>query len=76
MGMLKFNVDGGKLGPVGIGGVLRDNNGVIICMFSKSVRVRSSNEAEVLAILEAQRIFSRSFQDHLIMESDSSNGIS
>eukprot|EP00268_Persea_americana_P021089 TRINITY_DN21101_c0_g1_i1.p1 TRINITY_DN21101_c0_g1~~TRINITY_DN21101_c0_g1_i1.p1 ORF type:complete len:199 (+),score=31.91 TRINITY_DN21101_c0_g1_i1:157-753(+) len=79
MGMLKFNVDGaarGKPGPAGIGGVLCDDKGVILCLFSKSVGVRDSNEAEVLAILEALRILSSSFQGCLIVESDSSNGIS
>ena len=38
--------------------------------------MRDSNEAEVLAILEALKIFSRSFKGRLIVESDSSNGIS
>ena len=51
----------GKPGPTGAGGVLRNDKGVILSMFSKSVAVRDSNEAEVLAILEALRIFSRSF---------------
>eukprot|EP00268_Persea_americana_P015340 TRINITY_DN17040_c1_g3_i1.p1 TRINITY_DN17040_c1_g3~~TRINITY_DN17040_c1_g3_i1.p1 ORF type:complete len:124 (+),score=24.39 TRINITY_DN17040_c1_g3_i1:31-372(+) len=79
MGMLKFNVDGaarGKLGPAGIVGVLCDDKGVILCMFSKSVGVRDSNESKVWAILEALRIFSRSFQGRLIVEIDFSNAIS
>ena len=38
--------------------------------------MRDSNEAEVLAILEALKIFSCSFKGRLIVESDSSNGIS
>lgn len=45
-------------------------------MFSKNVRIRDSNEAKVLAILEAPQIFSTSFQGSLMMESDSSNAIS
>ena len=55
-GMLKLNVDGavrGKSGPAGIGGVLRNDKGEVLLMFSKSVGIRDSNEAEVLAILEA-----------------------
>lgn len=59
-GMLKFNVDGavrGKLGPAGIGGVLQDDRGVVICMSSKSIGIRDSNVAEVLAILEALRCY-------------------
>lgn len=37
--------------------------------------VKESNEAEVLAIFEALRLFSRSFQAKLIVESDSSNTV-
>lgn len=44
-------------------------------MFSKHVGVRDSNEAKVLAILEALRLLSRYFMEVLIMESDSSNAI-
>lgn len=41
------------------------------------MEIRDSNWAtEVLAILEASRIFSRSFRGSLIVESDSSNAIS
>lgn len=43
MDYLKSNVDGaacGKLGPVGIGGVLRNHNGEVLYMFSKHVGVR------------------------------------
>lgn len=49
--------------------------GVILCIFFKSIGVRDSNEAEVLIILEALRIFSPSFQDRLIVESDFSISI-
>lgn len=45
-------------------------------MFSNGIGVRDSNEAEVLAILKAMRIFSSSFQGCLIMESDSSSSMS
>lgn len=45
-------------------------------MFSKGVGVRVSNEVEVLVILEAMRIYSRSFLENSIMESDSFNAIS
>lgn len=75
---LKLNVDGvvrDKLGPAGIGGVLRDENGAL-CLFSKGVELRDSNEAEVLAILEVLRILSSSFQGSSIVESDSLNAIS
>ena len=77
-GILKFNVDGatrGKLGPAGIGGVLRNDKGEVLLMFSKSVGIRDSNEAESLAILEALRIFSTSFHGPLLVESDSTNAV-
>lgn len=45
-------------------------------MFSKRVRIRDSNKAEVLAILEVLGIFSRSFHMKLIVESDSFNAVS
>ncbi|KAK3184861.1 hypothetical protein Dsin_032147 [Dipteronia sinensis] len=46
---LKFNVDAslrGNLGPAGIGGVLRDSRGSVLCMFSQSVGNCDSNSAE------------------------------
>lgn len=48
----------GKGGPTGIRGVLRNDKGEVACFFTRGVAVRNSNEAEVLAILEALRIFS------------------
>lgn len=74
--VLKFNVDGdsrGKLGPAGISGVLHNSKGEVLLMFSKPIGIRDSNEVEVLAISEALCIFSGSFQDKLIVESNSSN---
>ncbi|KAK2639592.1 hypothetical protein Ddye_027387 [Dipteronia dyeriana] len=49
---LKFNVDGsmkGKLGPAGIGGVLRDANGKVMCLFFNFMGVTDSNSAELWA---------------------------
>lgn len=60
VGLLKFNIDGaarGKLGSVGIDGVLRDSNGLVLMLFSKHVGVMDSNESEVLPILEALHVF-------------------
>lgn len=78
MGVLKFNMDGatrGKLVLAGIGGVLRYNKGDVLLLFSKKVELKESNEAKVMAILEAFRLFISSFQAGLIIESDSSNSI-
>ncbi|KAK2635837.1 hypothetical protein Ddye_030629 [Dipteronia dyeriana] len=49
----KFNVDGsvlGKLGPAGAGGVLRDFNEKILCLFSCNLGCLDSNAAEIWAI--------------------------
>ena len=54
--VLKFNVDGssrGKPGPSGIGGVLRDMYGKVICLFSSFIGVLDSNVAELMAIKKA-----------------------
>lgn len=78
MGVLKFHVDGAassKLGPAGIGGVLRNHKGELLYMFSKNVGIKDSNEAEILAILEALRIYHRPFQYPLVVESDSMNAV-
>ena len=80
VGVLRFNVDEAakrKPGLGGIGGVLRDGGGLVLVMFSKHVGTMESNEVEVLAILEAVRIFaSSSFNSKLEVESDSLNVIS
>eukprot|EP00268_Persea_americana_P068028 TRINITY_DN9427_c0_g2_i3.p1 TRINITY_DN9427_c0_g2~~TRINITY_DN9427_c0_g2_i3.p1 ORF type:complete len:109 (+),score=10.84 TRINITY_DN9427_c0_g2_i3:826-1152(+) len=60
---------------LGIGGVLRNSRGEVLFMFSKFVGVCDSNEALVLAILEALRYFSRFFNGVLVVESDSSNAV-
>lgn len=60
-GVFKLNVDGaskGKLGPLCAGGVLRNSKGKVLLMFFKSRGIQESNETEVLAILEAIRLFS------------------
>lgn len=56
--VLKFNVKGcmGKSGPVAFGRVLHNIKGEVL-------RIRNSNEAKVLAILEALRTF---LQPHFV----------
>ncbi|KAK2654188.1 hypothetical protein Ddye_014044 [Dipteronia dyeriana] len=49
----KFNVDGSVLGkprPTGAGGVLREFNGKILCLFSYHLGILDSNAAEIWAI--------------------------
>ncbi|XVF07574.1 hypothetical protein REPUB_Repub06bG0151200 [Reevesia pubescens] len=80
-GFLKFNVDGsivGKPRPAGIGIVLRSNNGEFLLVFSRSIDVQDSNDAEFLTILEAFLIFAGSKWcsiGGLIVESDSLNAV-
>lgn len=45
-------VDRRRPGPQGIAGVILNEEGEVLCMFSKHVGVKYSNEAVVLAILE------------------------
>ncbi|KAK1584045.1 hypothetical protein Q3G72_029398 [Acer saccharum] len=55
-GFLKFNVDGssrGNPGPSGIGGILRNSVGDVLCMFSSVIDDGSSVAAELAAILQA-----------------------
>lgn len=58
---------------VGIGGVLYNNKGDVLYIFSKHMGVCVSNEAEVLSILDALRCFSRLLHGDLIVEIDHSN---
>ncbi|KAK3219249.1 hypothetical protein Dsin_013219 [Dipteronia sinensis] len=59
---LKFNVDGsvrGNLGPAGIGGVLRDSRGKVLCLFSLFMGSYGSNLTELLAIKKRAVFVSR-----------------
>ncbi|GJT03943.1 reverse transcriptase [Tanacetum coccineum] len=49
-GALKFNVDGSAMGKpsvAGIGGLLRNTDGVVLAIFSMSLGILDSNVAEV-----------------------------
>lgn len=46
----------GKPGLVGIRGVLKNHKGEVIYLFFKHVGIKDSNEADVMAILEALHI--------------------
>lgn len=45
----------------------------VLIAFSKPIPMKDSNESKVLVILKAMRTHSGSFQDRLIIESDSSD---
>lgn len=51
-----------------INGVLRNYKDQILLKFSRSTGVKYSNEAGTLAILQALRMYMRSFQELLIVE--------
>ncbi|TXG46574.1 hypothetical protein EZV62_027928 [Acer yangbiense] len=81
-GSLVFNVDGASLGnpgPSGVGGILRDKDGITLCMFSPSIGFGSADAAEVAAILQGCQLCS---SDHcpttcsVIIESDSKRAVS
>ena len=59
LGYLKFNVDGsakGKPGPAGMGGVLRNSYGKVLCLFSVHLGTLDSNIAELFAIKKATEL--------------------
>ena len=60
---LKFNVDGsayGNPGPAGCGGILHNERGRILALFSSSLGILDPNIAEVMAIKMALGMFVRS----------------
>jgi ribonuclease HI len=77
--VLKWNVDRsspGKPGPAGIGGVLRDHNGLLLRLFSIPVGIKDSNEAELLAVVKALELSTLKedmFGKEVVVESDSRN---
>ncbi|XVF74827.1 hypothetical protein PTKIN_Ptkin13bG0142100 [Pterospermum kingtungense] len=59
-GFVKFNVDGssiGKPGLAGIGGILRDHEGMELIRFSKHIGIHDSNEAELMAVRGTMSMF-------------------
>lgn len=77
-GILKFNVNSaarGKLEPTSIVGVLRSDKRAMLIKFSKSMAIKNSNKAKVMAILKALRMLDDVYNVKLVMKSDSSNAI-
>ncbi|KAK1583559.1 hypothetical protein Q3G72_024995 [Acer saccharum] len=78
-GFLKFNVDGssrGNPGPSGIGGILRNSVGDVLCMFSSVIDDGSSVAAELVAILQACKCCMCPTDLSVIIESDSRSAVS
>ncbi|KAL4385238.1 hypothetical protein GQ457_15G008200 [Hibiscus cannabinus] len=76
LGFLKLNVDGAcdRTSNCGVGGVLRNHQGVILLEFSRNIGTGSSLLAEILAIKFAVDYFINSewsSKSRLIIESDS-----
>ncbi|EOY07562.1 Uncharacterized protein TCM_021964 [Theobroma cacao] len=80
-GEMKYNVDGaapGCPGKVGIGGIMRDEEGNTKIVFSKAIGVEDASVAEVRAVREAFLTFAGSklvATYSLIIESDSKNAV-
>ncbi|KAK3226200.1 hypothetical protein Dsin_006062 [Dipteronia sinensis] len=78
----KFNVDGSSRsnsGPIGIGGVLRDSKGLVMCLFTQSVGIMNSNSVVILAIKRALELCFTKLNLHnrdIIISSDSRSTIS
>jgi len=69
----------GKPGPSGIGGVLRNHDGILLGIFSLSVGILDSNVAELRAVVKAIELSASNcflHHKHIIIESDSANVIS
>ena len=62
--------------PAGLCGVLHNHDSLTLLSFSSYIGVKDSNEAEILAIHEALKLYKVSFNHPLIVESDSLNAIS
>ncbi|GKB01454.1 retrovirus-related pol polyprotein from transposon TNT 1-94 [Tanacetum coccineum] len=78
-GALKFNADGSAKGKPGIGGLLRNSEGVVVALFSILVGVMDSNVAEVLAIKEACKMLNKKVEFNsvkIVIKSDSLNAVS
>ncbi|KAK3197913.1 hypothetical protein Dsin_021328 [Dipteronia sinensis] len=59
MDTFKFNVDGstkGSSGQSGMGGVLRDSSGRVICLFSSYLGIHDANTIEILVVRKACEI--------------------
>lgn len=68
---MKFNVYGsarGKLGAAGIGGALKDDKDNVLCLFSSPIGIKESNEAELLAIWKALKLFKDSEWNNRVQE--------
>ncbi|KAK2652397.1 hypothetical protein Ddye_012253 [Dipteronia dyeriana] len=79
---LKFNVDGsarGKTSPAGIGGVLRDSSGKILCVFFHFIGIEDSNSTDIIAIHRANELcasMSEFVGKAIVMASDSKTTVS
>lgn len=60
---------------MGIDGVLRNIDGIVLATFFKNVVIVESNEGEVLTIFEAPCIFIPNYIEELVVESDSMNAM-
>lgn len=80
-GFIKWNVDASVnagRSKSAIGGVLRNCQGLFMCLFSSPIPPMEINSAEILAIYRAVQItmtFEHLWKQNIIIESDSSNAV-
>lgn len=78
-GVMKWNVDASvNAGRSAIGGVLRNSQGIFVCVFSCPIPSIEINSAEIIAIYRAMQIcYSFEFLKRapLVLESDSANAV-
>lgn len=67
---------GENQGPQELEGVLHNNGGDVLVLFSKHVGCMKSNKVEAMAIVEAQHIYVPSSQAKFIVESETKNVVS
>lgn len=77
LGSFEFNVDGsarGSPGQAGIGGVLRDHGGRVVCLFSANVGIQNAVTAEIFALARATSLCMSNpafISKNIVFESDS-----
>ncbi|XP_077212826.1 uncharacterized protein LOC143847935 [Tasmannia lanceolata] len=77
-GFMKLNFDGSRLGnpgPTGIGGLLRNELGEVICASVGPIGVADATEVEVCTAHQGIKLVARDCLDNVMVEGDSLNVI-
>ena len=71
---MKFNIDGaskGNPGTAGYGGVLRDEQGNVLCIFHSHLGKETNNMAELMAMEQCLDLLKQENRQNVIVEADS-----